>query len=93
MLGHDRFTVTPRRGELIVFDKLARPLVDHVLLPFPPRRPRASSSSPTVYGNVMLGPTADDIESKDDTLVDRRGHRPPARRRRRGSCPSCWARR
>ena len=29
MLGHDGFTVTPRRGELIVFDKLARPLVDH----------------------------------------------------------------
>ena len=27
MLGHERFTVTPRRGELIVFDKLARPLV------------------------------------------------------------------
>src|SRR5262249_5556950 len=27
MLGHDAFTVTPRRGELIVFDKLARPLL------------------------------------------------------------------
>ena len=25
MFGHDRFTVTPRRGELLVFDKLARP--------------------------------------------------------------------
>ena len=27
LFGHDRFTVTPRRGELLVFDKLARPLV------------------------------------------------------------------
>ena len=35
MFGHDGFTVTPRRGELIVFDKLARPLVNHVLLPVP----------------------------------------------------------
>ena len=28
-VGHERFTVTPRRGELIVFDKLARPLLGH----------------------------------------------------------------
>ena len=32
MAGHAGFTVTPRRGELIVFDKLARPLVRRVLL-------------------------------------------------------------
>ena len=25
--GHHRFTVTPRRGELLVFDKLTRPMV------------------------------------------------------------------
>ena len=27
MFGHHRFTVTPRRGELLVFDKLTRPMV------------------------------------------------------------------
>ena len=35
MAGFDGFTVTPRRGELIVFDKLARGLVSHVVLPVP----------------------------------------------------------
>src|SRR5205823_5663616 len=35
MAGYDGFTVTPRRGELIVFDKLSRPLANHVLLPVP----------------------------------------------------------
>lgn len=35
LLGHKSFTVTPRRGELIVYDKLARSLVNHVLLPVP----------------------------------------------------------
>ena len=35
MLGHDRFTVVPRRGELVVFDKLARVLVDRIVLPVP----------------------------------------------------------
>jgi glycerol-3-phosphate dehydrogenase len=67
MAGHDGFTVTPRRGELIVFDKLSRPLVNHVLLPVPTETTKGVLVAPTVFGNVMLGPTAVDIESKDDT--------------------------
>ena len=34
-LGHDTFTIRPRRGELIVFDKLARPLLGRTVLPVP----------------------------------------------------------
>ena len=67
MLGHDSFTVTPRRGELLVFDKLSRPLVDHVLLAVPTATTKGVLVSPTVYGNLMVGPTAEDIERKDDT--------------------------
>jgi glycerol-3-phosphate dehydrogenase len=66
LLGHRDFTVTPRRGELIVFDKLARPLVNHVLLPVPTAKTKGVLVAPTVYGNLLLGPTADDIERKDD---------------------------
>ncbi len=67
MLGHERFTVTPRRGELIVFDKLARPLVEHIVLAVPTKITKGVLIAPTVFGNVMLGPTADDVERKDDT--------------------------
>ena len=35
MLGHDGFTVVPRRGELIVFDKLSGPLLEQILLAVP----------------------------------------------------------
>jgi glycerol-3-phosphate dehydrogenase len=73
MLGHDRFTVTPRRGELIVFDKLARPLVSHILLAVPTRVTKGVLIAPTVFGNVMLGPTAEDMERKDDTESTRPG--------------------
>jgi len=66
MLGHRDFRVTPRRGELIVFDKLAGGLVNHVLLPVPTEKTKGVLVSPTVYGNVLLGPTADDIEDKTD---------------------------
>jgi glycerol-3-phosphate dehydrogenase len=67
MAGHEGFTVTPRRGELIVFDKLSRRLVRHVLLPVPTAQTKGVLVAPTVFGNVILGPTAVDIERKDDT--------------------------
>src|SRR6202012_112816 len=58
MAGRDGFAVTPRRGELIVFDKLARPLVRHVILPVPTATTKGVLIAPTVFGNVLLGPTA-----------------------------------
>jgi glycerol-3-phosphate dehydrogenase len=67
MLGHHRFTVTPRRGELIVFDKLSRSLIGHILLAVPTKVSKGVLVAPTVFGNVMLGPTAEDVERKDDT--------------------------
>jgi glycerol-3-phosphate dehydrogenase len=73
LLGHADFTVTPRRGELIVFDKLARELVNHVLLPVPTSVTKGVLISPTVYGNVMLGPTAEDLEDKADTATSAGG--------------------
>jgi glycerol-3-phosphate dehydrogenase len=67
LFGHLRFTVTPRRGELIVFDKLARPLVRHVLLQVPTKVSKGILVSPTVFGNLVLGPTAEDIADKTAT--------------------------
>jgi glycerol-3-phosphate dehydrogenase len=73
LLGHADFTVTPRRGELIVFDKLARALVNHILLPVPTSVTKGVLISPTVYGNVMLGPTAEDLDDKADTGTSAHG--------------------
>jgi glycerol-3-phosphate dehydrogenase len=65
--GHSAFTVTPRRGELIVFDKLARSLLRHIILPVPSKVTKGVLISPTVFGNLVLGPTADDIADKRAT--------------------------
>ncbi|MGZ9935249.1 FAD-dependent oxidoreductase [Streptomyces sp. NC-S4] len=67
LLGHADFAVTPRRGQLIVFDELARGLVRHILLPVPGALGKGVLVSPTVYGKVMLGPTAEDLDDKTDT--------------------------
>ena len=73
MLGHDGFTVTPRRGELIVFDKLARPLLDHILLAVPAATTKGVLLAPTVFGNLLLGPTAEDVKDKRDTSSTAQG--------------------
>ena len=71
--GHENFKVTPRRGELIVYDKLARPLVNHVLLPVPTAITKGVLISPTVYGNILLGPTAEDLRDKTATSTTSNG--------------------
>ncbi len=73
MLGHYDFTVTPRRGELIVYDKFARQLIDHIILPVPTAKTKGVLISPTVYGNVLLGPTAEDLEDKTNTATSEAG--------------------
>jgi glycerol-3-phosphate dehydrogenase len=75
MLGGDSFTIQPRRGELIVFDKLARPLVHSILLPVPTPQTKGVLVAPTVYGNVLLGPTADDVHDRTDTATTAAGLR------------------
>ena len=71
--GFDRFTVTPRRGELLVYDKLARPLVDKIVLPVPSAVGKGVLVSPTIYGNVMLGPTAEDLDDRTATGTSEAG--------------------
>jgi glycerol-3-phosphate dehydrogenase len=65
--GHHRFTVTPRRGELLVFDKLARPMVPCIVLAVPSSRGKGVLVSPTIYGNVMVGPTSENLEDRTAT--------------------------
>jgi glycerol-3-phosphate dehydrogenase len=73
MLGGSGFTIQPRRGELIVFDKLARPLVGAILLPVPTPQSKGVLVAPTVYGNVLLGPTAEDVPDRGDTATTEAG--------------------
>jgi glycerol-3-phosphate dehydrogenase len=71
--GKSNFGVVPRRGQLIIYDKLARPLVNHVLLPVPTSITKGVLISPTVYGNILLGPTAEDLPDKTATETTAEG--------------------
>jgi glycerol-3-phosphate dehydrogenase len=71
--GYHRFTVTARRGELFVFDKQARPLAPKIVLPVPSSRGKGVLISPTIYGNVMLGPTSEDLHDRAATGTSEAG--------------------
>ena len=71
--GYHRFTVTPRRGELLVFDKLTRPMVPCIVLAVPSSRGKGVLVSPTIYGNVMVGPTSENLEDRTATGTSEEG--------------------
>lgn len=71
--GHQRFTVTPRRGELLVFDKLTRPMVPCIVLAVPSSRGKGVLVSPTIYGNVMVGPTSENLQDRTATGTSEQG--------------------
>jgi glycerol-3-phosphate dehydrogenase len=73
MFGGDGFTIRPRKGELIVYDKLARPLLSAIILPVPTARTKGVVVAPTVFGNVLLGPTAEDIDDRGDRSTSAAG--------------------
>ncbi|MBI5876753.1 MAG: NAD(P)/FAD-dependent oxidoreductase [Chloroflexi bacterium] len=75
MTGRDDFTITPRKGEFLVLDKSARAQVPHILLPVPTPISKGILVAPTINGNVLMGPTADDIEDKRDLGVTADGLR------------------
>jgi len=87
-LGNDVFTVTPRRGQLIVLDKQARDLVGHILLPVPGPAGKGVLAAPTVFGSDLLGPTR---PPPADPSLWRPGGRPSGwtRTARRCGSPRC----
>ncbi|MDQ6874577.1 MAG: NAD(P)/FAD-dependent oxidoreductase [Actinomycetota bacterium] len=72
-LGHAEFAITPRRGQLVVFDKLSRRLVSSIILPIPTGTTKGVLVAPTIYGNLLVGPTAEDLTDPADTATTATG--------------------
>lgn len=59
--GGGNFHINPRRGEFLIFDKHASGLASRMLLPVPTPTTKGILVSPTIFGNLLMGPTADDL--------------------------------
>ncbi len=66
LAADDSFTVFPRRGEYMLLDKECGGLVSHTIFRCPSKMGKGILVSPTVDGNLLLGPTAENIEDKED---------------------------
>ncbi len=73
MIGDDSFTVTPRRGEYMLLDKAAGNTITHTVFRCPSKMGKGILVSPTVDGNLLLGPTAENIEDKSDVRTTAEG--------------------
>jgi len=71
VLGASEFTIKPRKGQFVVFDKAANKLVKSVILPVPTKRTKGIVLFPTIFGNLMVGPTAEEQKERDDASVDK----------------------
>ncbi len=60
-------TITPRRGEYYVLDRMEKPFVSRVIYPVPGAKGKGVLAVPTVHGNILLGPDARDIADREGT--------------------------
>lgn len=73
LMGDDTFNITPRRGEYAILDNKVGNLVSHVIFQPPVKYGKGILASPTVDGNLLVGPTAENIEDKDDKATTDEG--------------------
>ena len=73
MVGDDSFDIHPRRGEYILLDRECGGIVKHTIFRTPSKMGKGILVSPTVDGNLLLGPTSVDMEDKDDKSTTSEG--------------------
>ncbi len=73
MLGDDSFDVHPRRGEYMLMDKECGAMTNCTIFHTPTKMGKGVLVSPTVHGNLIVGPTAFDMQDKSDTATTSQG--------------------
>lgn len=73
MASARKIHITPRRGEYCLLDKSAGAHVTRTIFTLPDKNGKGVLVTPTVHGNLLIGPTAVDIEDKEGTNTTREG--------------------
>ncbi len=60
------FRIKPRRGQYFLLDKIDGDMVKSVVFPCPTKMGKGTLVAPTVHGNLILGPSSDDLEDPED---------------------------
>lgn len=70
LYGGDGFDINPRRGQFLIFDKYSRSAIKRILLPIPTAQTKGVLVIPTIFGNLLAGPTAEDFSLDDEEVTD-----------------------
>lgn len=69
--GESWFTIKPRKGQFVVYDKSAAALAGHILLPVPTKITKGIVVCRTAFGNLLVGPTAEEQDDRESAILDR----------------------
>lgn len=67
LVSKNKFNIIPRRGEYYLVDKAFAGSFNSAIFQLPTKMGKGVLVAPTVDGTILIGPTAQDIEDKDDT--------------------------
>lgn len=73
MVSEKKISITARRGDYCLLDKSAGNHVSRTIFALPGKFGKGVLVTPTIHGNLILGPTAIDIENKEGTNTTRDG--------------------
>ncbi len=73
MVSGRKIHITPRRGDYCLLDKSAGTHVKSTIFALPGKFGKGILVAPTAHGNLLLGPTAIDIQDKEGTNTTREG--------------------
>ncbi len=65
MVSAHKLHITARKGEYCLLDKDAGTHVSHTIFQLPSKMGKGVLVTPTIHGNLLIGPTAVDVENKD----------------------------
>ena len=73
MVSEKKLKITARRGDYCLLDKTAGKFVSKTVFSQPSKMGKGVLVSPTIHGNLIVGPTAIDIDDKESTATTREG--------------------
>ena len=73
MVGIDDFKISPRKGEEFILDKKKENITNHLIFPLPSKNSKGVLIIKTSDGNPMIGPTAEEINDKEDLSTSSEG--------------------
>ncbi|WHH58119.1 NAD(P)/FAD-dependent oxidoreductase [Petroclostridium sp. X23] len=73
MVGKADYKMVARRGQFYILDKNTSCKVNRIVLPIPTKITKGKLICPTIHGNMLVGPTAEDLDNKFDKSTTTEG--------------------